>query len=345
MSISIPSPSLRGSDILPGGPTVVGTPTLRTGVPSLKPLPLFRDSGKSVNDLFKLFPNNYRVEINTPQDNGLKFSFAAERRQDRVTNATSMFVSSQARCEIPSSGVVLVGTIDSEKLEGEVTLSNLGLSGIRSTFKGKFLENDKNEVSGEVAYASSSLSGALGLFYKDDRSRLESQVSTTVTNNLSVGALASLYLPNATQEAALDNVQLGVNYFTFGLANPATNQPNVRHDFNSYIKAARNAKLGGELAYTVGTRVFYRQDLNTVFGADVSYTLQRPFKELDAKFVAERRFDSTSTGRVAIERSGKVRLALASKLSPNLTFTLGADVNALRIEEHSVGATINFTGN
>eukprot|EP01088_Endostelium_zonatum_P007334 TRINITY_DN19565_c0_g1_i1.p1 TRINITY_DN19565_c0_g1~~TRINITY_DN19565_c0_g1_i1.p1 ORF type:complete len:332 (+),score=73.82 TRINITY_DN19565_c0_g1_i1:34-1029(+) len=330
MSISIPTVSLRGNEVLPQGPTVTGA-TLPAGATVAKPLPLFRDLGKPVSDLLtKSFPNSLKLELITAQDNGLKFTFAAERRR----NPDLIFVSSQCRFEL-NTGLTLVGTIDSEKLEGEVTLNNVAVRGLKTTFKGKFLDNNKSEASAEAAYATPTLSGALGLFYKDDRARLETQALVPlnfVTSNFAVGGLASYNLPSGTQEGALDNFQAGFNYIP------------GRIDFTTFVRAAR-AKGSPTYGYSVGSRVLYRHDVvrGTTFGADVNYVLANSFRDVEVKLVAESRLDDRTTVRVAVERSGKLRFALANKINSNLTATLGGDVSALRPEEFNVTGSFTFT--
>jgi len=327
MSISIPSVSLRGSEVIPQGPTIVGT--VPTGVQVAKPLPLFRDCGKNVNDLLtKSFPNTLRLEVVTAEDQGLKFTFAAERR----FNPATTFVSAQSRYQV-NSGLLLVGTIDSDKLEGEASFSNVGVAGLKTTFKGKFLDNNKSEASAEAAYATTTLSGALGLFYKDDRARVEIQTLAPlafVTNNFSVGGIASYQLPSGVQEGAVDSYSAGFNY------SPG------RLDETTFVRATRQ-KGSSNFVYSVGSRVFYRHDATTNFAADVNYNLGSSFKEVELKLVAEGKLDDRTTLRIGAERSGKLRFAIANQLNSNLRFTVGADLSALKPEEFNITGSVVFT--
>jgi len=331
MSISIPGVSLRdGGAVIPQGPNVSGSLNPAKSVTGPKPIPLFRDFGKNVNDAFtKNFPANYKVELTTAQDNGLRFVIFAEKRHDATTNVDSMFVSSQVKFD--KSGANFVGTIDSEKLEGEIGFNNLGLTGLKTVFKGKFLDNNRTEASAELQYISSPVSGAAGLFIKDNKFRTEAQVSADVYPGVTVGALASYFLPSGVQEGYLDNYQLGGSYTT------------GRITLTEILKASRNPKAGNELTYGVGSRVYYNHDASNRFAADVTYSLGKSFKEVEVKLFGERNFDKNTLGRVAVERSGKVRLAVRHQLNENFSLTVSADVNALRVEEHNVGITASFT--
>lgn len=329
MSISVPNVSHReGNTILPGGPVVVNN--LNGLRPITRAAPLFRDYGKAANELYtKGFAANYRFEVNTAPENGLKFSFAAERRHTK--DADNIFVSSQIKFEQPSSGVNFIGTIDSEKLEGDFSVNNIASSGVKLQLKGKFLDNDRTEASAEGVYANSSSSAALGLFVKDDRPRVEAQASSLVVDNLSLGALVSYYLPGS-REGAVDNFQLGANYAVRAL------------DFSTVLRGARNDKLGTDFNYSVGSRVLYNVNLSTTFAADVNHVIGKGFRDLDLKLTGQHKFDLNTTGKLSVERSGKARLALAHKVQANTTLTVGAEVNALRVEEHSVGLLLSFTG-
>jgi len=333
MSISVPGVSLRdGGAVIPQGPNVSGSLPSIGKVVAPKTVPLFRDFGKNVNDVFtRNFPANYKVELTTAQDNGLRFVIFAEKRHDAKTNVDSMFVSSQVKFE--KSGANFVGTIDSEKLEGELGFNNiLSFTGVKSVFKGKFLDDNKTEASAELQYNSDPVSGAVGLFVKDNKIRTEAQVSASVYTGLTVGALASYYVPNAVQaEGSLDNYQLGGSYTTGRLT------------LSEIFKASRNPKAGNELNYSINSRVYYNHDESNKFAADVTHSLGKSFKEVEVKLYGERAFDKNTLGRIAFERSGKVRLAVRHQLNSNFSLTVTSEVNALRVEEHNVGITASFT--
>lgn len=332
MSISIPNVSHReGNTVLAQGPNVVGNVNLLTP----RTLPLYRDYNKVVSDLItKNFPSTYRLELNTAIENGMKFAFAAERKTDRDTNAERIFVSSQIREELRAQGINFIGTIDSEKLEGELSVANLGVNGLKLVFKGKFLDNDKQEASGELQYQDSSVALTLGLFNKDNASSVESSAVASVLTDLSVGGSVRYNLPTGSHEANLDNFSAGVGYAAGRSLN-----------FSTTFTGRRNPKsTSREFVYTVGSRVFYTQSSATRFAADVNYDISKSYNAgLDVKLVGEHAFDANTTIRGGVEKSGKVRAAIAQKLNSNVTFTLGTEVNALRLEEHNVGATLSFS--
>jgi len=335
MSISVPNVSLREglreNSVIPQGP-VVGS--LTSELPRRKTLPLFRDYGKTVNDLItKGFPTTYKVELNTAAENGLKFAFTAEKKTEKVadTSSEAIFVSSQIKTENYPRGLNFTGTIDSEKLEGEVAFSNLIVDNTKAVLKGKFLDNDKTEASAELQYATSGMTGSLGLFHKDERARLETSANVGILTDLSVGGLVSYQLPGSNTDGALDNFQVGANYYA------------RLFDFTTVLKGTRSTKGLRELNLSVGSRVYYNHSSSTTFGADVNFGLGKSFRDLDVKLVALHKFDANTSAKLGVEKSGRTRFAISQKFNQNVTLTLGTEVNALRLEEHNVGVLANFT--
>jgi len=337
MSISVPNVSLREglreNTVIPQGPNVIGSIT--SELPRRKTLPLFRDYGKTVNDLItKGFPTTYKVELNTAAENGLKFAFTAEKKTEKVadTSSEAIFVSSQIKTENYPRGLNFTGTIDSEKLEGEVAFSNLIVDNTKAVLKGKFLDNDKTEASAELQYATSNITGTLGLFHKDERARLEASANVGfLTDNISVGGLVSYQLPGTSIDGVLDNFQVGANYYA------------RLFDFTTVFKGTRSTKGLRELNYSVGSRVYYNHSASTTFGADVNFGLGKSFRDLDVKLVALHKFDANTSAKLGVEKSGRTRFAISQRFNQNVTLTLGTEVNALRLEEHNVGVLANFT--
>jgi len=156
MSISVPNVALRTHDDTTN--TLGQTPTGALAV--RKPIGLYRDLGKNVNDLLtKGFPNNFKFELNTAAERGLKFVFTTETRtrdakdaKDSLPAGQYIFSSAQVKQELKESGLNFTGTLDNEKLGGELSLADLGAKGFKVTFKGNTFDNHKQDASGELEY-------------------------------------------------------------------------------------------------------------------------------------------------------------------------------------------------
>jgi len=306
-----------------------------------KALTPYRDVGKTLNDLLtKGFPTTLKVEATTAAENGVKFVAAAERKQRDVSDdsgntvkANYIFASLQPKVEIKDKGLTGHVTLDSEKISGELALADLFSPGLKATFKG--LSNSKQEVSGDLQFANEGFAGTLGVFYKDDVPRVEATALVSPSRGIAVGALASYFLPSGKDDGSPDAVTLLGNYNS------------GKFDLITTV-GGKWGKEGSGLSgkavkITLGTKILYTHDDSYTFGTDVTHDISKSFKDGTAfTLFAQRKFDAYTTGKGKVDTKGALSLAVAHKVNPNTTLTLGGEVNLLKETEPKLGLHLVF---
>jgi hypothetical protein len=306
--------------------------------PTVRPLiPLYRDLGKTTNELFtKGFPNTYRFEYTTVAENGLKFVTVAEKKtrksteQGKDTQVDYFYGSFQPKVEIKSSGINYIGTIDTDKIASELSVANLFTNGLKATFKGSATEK-AIETSGEVEFKNESASVNVGVIYKDSKPKLD--FSTVIGHQgFLVGGQVGYFLPVGNNSPAVEGFSVGTNYSTskFDVLVAA----NGKYDDKT---SALNLNVNGKL--------LYNHDANTQFATDVTYDLNKSFPNaVTVKGLAQYKFDANTTGKVKVDTAGNVGLAFSQKLNPALNLTLGSEINVLKLEEQpKFGFSLAFT--
>jgi len=304
-------------------------------------VPFYRDLGKSANDLVtKGFPSTYKFELTTNAERGMKFIFAAEKKSKEVKDSVSsdgkkshdyIFVSSQVKEELKEHGINFTGTLDSEKLGGELALADIATKGLKVTFKGNIADNNKQDASGEVEYRNDLLAGTLGLTWKDHKNTVEPSISVGIIEALSLGASAKYLLPSASSDGGWDSFSLGANWV-----------PAKYFDLSSFINAKREKT--NEYKLTTNVKLYYTHSTNTTFAADVNYDFNSSFNQgVSLKLAANHKFDANTSVKAKVDNKGQVALALSQKAFSNVTLTLGTETNILNFDQQKVGFTLAFS--
>jgi len=308
-------------------------PTTASAIPGTtrRVVPFYRDLGKTTTELFtKGFPLTQRFEYTTTAENGLKFVTAAERKNRKGDDGkeTEYFYGSfQPKIELKPQGINFIGTLDTEKVAGELSLADVLTPGFKATFKGSATDRSV-ESSAEVEYRHNSAAAALGLIYKDNKPKLD--ISTVVGHEgVNVGAQVGYFLPVGGRAGAVEAFNIATNYST-----PV---------YDVLVS------LGGkydksELKLNIGGKVLYNHNADTQFATDVSYDLTKSFPSaVTVKALGSRRFDANTSAKAKIDTAGNVGLAFAQKLNPNVTLTLGTEINALQADHpHKLGFSLTF---
>jgi len=331
MSISVPNVALRAHDDTTN--TLGQTPS---GSLVRKPIGIYRDLGKTVNDLLtKGFPNNFKFELNTAAERGLKFVFTTETKtrdaKDSLPSGQYIFSSAQVKQELKESGLNFTGTLDNEKLGGELSLADLGAKGFKVTFKGNTFDNHKQDASGELEYKNDRFAGTAALVWKDQKTRFDGSVNVGVLDAVSFGTSFGYFLPVGSSEGGLDNVSFAANYVT-----------GRTHDLTSTL-TAKKAPKSSDLKLSAGARYLYNHSLSTTFGVDVNYDLASSFSQgVTTKVAVNHKFDDATGVKARVDNSGNLALALSQKATNNLTFTIGTEVNVTNLDNHKLGLNIAF---
>jgi len=309
--------------------------------PTVRSILFYRDVGKAVNDLItKGFPTTYRFELNTNVERGMKFVFAAEKKSREIKDTVSsdgkkgpdyIFVSSQIKEDVKEHGISFTGTLDSDKLGGELSLADLGTRGLKVTLKGNIADNNKQDASGEVEYRNDLLAGTLGLNWKDHKNTVEPSISVGVIEALSVGASAKYLLPSGSSDGGLDSFSLGANWL-----------PARYFDLATFVNGKREKT--NEYKLNVAAKLYYTHSLSTSFAADVNYDLNNSFNQgVALKLGVNHRFDDSTSLKGKVDNQGNVAVALTQKAYGNVTLTLGTESNILNFDQHKVGFTLAFS--
>jgi len=304
-------------------------------------VPFYRDLGKSANDLVtKGFPSTYKFELTTNAERGMKFIFAAEKKSKEVKDSVSsdgkkshdyIFVSSQVKEELKEHGINFTGTLDSEKLGGELSLADLGTKGLKVTFKGNTFDNSKQDASGEIEYRNDLFAGTLGLSWKDHKNTLDSSITVGVLDGVSLGAGAKYLLPSGSSEGGLEALSLGSNWV-----------PAQYFDLSSFINAKREKT--GEYKPSAAVKLYYTHSSHTTFGADVNYDFNSSFNQgVGLKLAVNHKFDDSTSVKGKVDNQGNVAFALSQKAFTNVTLTLGTESNILNFDQQKVGFTLAFS--
>jgi len=310
-------------------PQIVATPTFVK-----KPLP-FKDLGKPVNDLFtKGFPSTYKFELTTAAENGMKFVASVERKTREVSDSSGgktkqdyIFSSFQPKIEIKEKGITFNGTLDTDKLEGELILADLLQKGVKTTFKATAFDNSKQEISGDLEYRTDSAAVNSGILWKDNAYKLN--FSTVVGyEGISLGGTIGYFLPIGNVESSLDNFSLAANY--------TSGKYDITNLFNG-------KKEKGDYKLSVGAKILYNHSVHTNFAADLTYDPLKSLKDgVSLKLLGGYKFDDNTTMKAKVDTVGNVSLAYSQKAYSNLTLTVATEVNALKVEDHKVGFSLAF---
>jgi len=307
------------------------------------PVPFYRDLGKSANDLItKGFPSTYKFELTTNAERGMKFVFATEKktREEKKDISSSsdskkgqdyIFVSAQVKEELKDQGINFTGTLDSDKLGGELSLADIGTRGLKVTFKGNTGDNNKQDASGEVEYRNDLFASTLGLIWKDHKNTVEPSITVGVLETLSLGANAKYLLPSPSSDGGLDNFSLGSNWV-----------PARYFDLSSFINAKR--EKSNEFKLSAAAKLYYTHSPNTTFAADLSYDFNSSFNQgVGLKLAANHKFDDSTSVKARVDNTGNVALALSQKAFTNVNLTLGTESNILNFDQQKVGFTLAFS--
>jgi len=304
-------------------------------------VPFYRDIGKATIDLItKGFPATYRFELNTNVERGMKFIFAAEKKTRDLKDSVSsdgkksqdyIFVSAQVKEELKEQGINFTGTLDSDKLGGELALADIGMKGLKVTFKGNTCDNNKQDASGEVEYRNDLVAATLALGWKDRKNTLEPSISVGVLDALSLGANAKYLLPSGTSDGGLESFSLGSNWV-----------PARYFDLSSFINAKREKT--NEYKLSAAVKLLYTHSTSTTFGADVNYDFNSSFNQgVSLKLAANHKFDDSTSVKAKVDNQGNLAVALAQKAFTNVTLTLGTETNILNFDQQKVGFTLAFS--
>jgi len=336
MSISVPNVALGRHDDTTN--TLGQTPT---GVVVRRPIGLYKDLGKNVNDLItKGFPNNFKFELNTSADRGLKFIFTTETRtrdaKESISSSDSrsnqyIFSSAQVKQELRESGLNFTGTLDNEKLGGELSLADLGAKGFKVTFKGNTFDNHKQDAAGELEYRNERLAGTVGLLWKDQKTRLDTSLNVGVTDTLTFGTQIGYFIPGGASEGGLDSFAVSTNY-----------QTGRNYDLTTTLSGKRREK-STDLKLGAGAKLLYTHSLSTTFAVDVNYDLASSYREgVTSKVAVNHKFDDSTSVKARVDNSGNLALALSQKATTNLTFTIGTELNVTNLDNHKLGLNLTF---
>eukprot|EP01089_Gocevia_fonbrunei_P006469 TRINITY_DN1715_c0_g2_i1.p1 TRINITY_DN1715_c0_g2~~TRINITY_DN1715_c0_g2_i1.p1 ORF type:complete len:320 (-),score=87.92 TRINITY_DN1715_c0_g2_i1:51-1010(-) len=313
----------------------ITVPVVPVPVAPKRVVPLFRDLGKNTNDLFlRGFPLTHRFEYTTVAENGLKFVSVVERKtrkgQDESGKDVStdyFFGSFQPKIELRPQGVNFIGTIDTEKVAGELSLADILTPGLKATFKGSATERSV-ESSGELEYRKETATLNLGVIYRDSKPKLDLG-AVLAHQGLALGVQVGYFLPLAGNAGAVEGFAVATNYNTpiFDLLVSLNGK---------YDKA--------QLKLNVGGKALYNHNAKTQFATDVSYDLSKSFPTAVAlKLLAAYKFDEATSAKAKIDTiGGNIGLAYAQKLNSNVTLTLGTEINAFKAEEHKLGFSLTF---
>jgi len=315
-----------------------------TTTPKKVVVPFYRDLGKLTNDLIsKGFPSTYKFELTTNAERGMKFVFATEKktREEKKGDLSSssdgkkgqdyIFVSAQVKEELRDQGINFTGTLDSDKLGGELSLADIGTKGLKVTFKGNTGDNNKQDASGEIEYRNDLFAGTLGLSWKDHKNTVEPSITVGVLEALSLGANAKYLLPSPSTDGGLDSFSLGSNWV-----------PARHFDLSSFINAKR--EKSNEYKLSAAVKLYYTHNINTTFGADVNYDFNSSFSQgVSLKLGANHKFDDSTSVKAKVDNQGNVAFALSQKAFSNVNLTLGTESNILNFDQQKVGFTLAFS--
>jgi len=228
-------------------------------------------------------------------------------------------------------GINFTGTLDSDKLGGELALADIATKGLKITFKGNIADNNKQDASGEVEYRNDLIAGTLGLNWKDHKNTVEPSISVGVIEALSLGANARYILPSGSSDGGLDSFSLGSNWV-----------PAQYFDLSSFINAKREKSNEYKLAAAV--KLHYTHSTDTTFAADVNYDFNSSFNQgVSLKLAANHKFDASTSVKAKVDNKGQVAVALSQKAFSNVTLTLGTESNILNFDQQKVGFTLAFS--
>jgi len=299
-----------------------------------KPIP-YKDLGKPINDMFtKGFPTTYKFELTTEAESGLKFVISAEKKQRESkddsggkTKHDYIFASFQPKIELKSKGINFNGTLDSEKIEGEVILSELLSTGLKTTFKVTSFDTSALEANGEIEYKNDVGAVSTGINFKDNKNKLNTSL-LAVWNNFAFGGSIGYFLPIGASEGSLDNCSFAMNYSS------------SKFDITNLVNGKREKT---EFKITTGAKVLYNHCPKTKFAADVNYDPAKSLKDgFTLKVLGQYQFDDKTSMKAKVDTTGNVGIAFSQKAYNNLTLTLATELNALKVEDHKVGFSLVF---
>jgi len=300
-----------------------------------KPLP-YKDLGKAINDMFtKGFPTTYKFELTTEAESGLKFVVAAEKKNrdskddsGGKTKQDYIFASFQPKIELKSKGINFNGTLDSEKIEGELILSELLSTGLKTTFKVTSFDTAALEASADIEYKNDIGAITTGILFKDNKDKLNTSL-LAVWNNFAFGGNIGYYLPlGASSEGSLDNCSFAMNYNS------------SKFDITNLVNGKREKT---EFKITTGAKILYNHNSATTFAADVNYDPAKSLKDgFSLKLLGQYKFDDKTSMKAKVDTQGNVAIAFSQKAYNNLTLTLATELNALKVDDHKVGFSLAF---
>jgi len=299
-----------------------------------KPIP-YRDLGKSVNDLLtKGFPTTYKFELTTESEAGLKFVVAAEKKQRESKDDSGgkskqdyIFASFQPKIELKNKGINFNGTLDTDKLEGELILSELLSAGLKTTFKVTSFDNSALEASGDIEYKHDRGVFTTGILHKDNKNKLNTSLLAN-WENFSFGGNLGYNLPIGPSEGSLDNFSLALNYTS------------SKYDITNSINGKREKS---EFKITTGAKVLYNHNSATTFAADANYDPAKSFRDgFTLKLLGQYKFDDKTSIKAKVDTQGNVAVAFSQKVYNNVNLTVSTEVNALKGDDHKVGFSLAF---
>jgi len=236
------------------------------------------------------------------------------------------------KLDLNDKGISVAGEFNTDKIKGKLTVSDLWVTRMKSSFKSSIKRADSSaDLKGTFSYQFGDGTGEVGIYLKDNVPKLNINGSIKLSGvpGIFVGGDVLCTLPDGVNEPSLDSIQVGFS------------QINKYFDIAGILKATRQGKLFDPTGHYL---LAYKHSENTRIAADLSFGGNPKYSSIGMTLLlgGEHKFDDGGKLKAKINSgTGDLGLSYSWKVDKTL-ITFATKCNVLTKESQAPVIGIGF---